>query len=146
MDYYPGQNNFGMEPYPRQQPQRSTGMPEWWPSSQQQNPQPRRPQVQALPGKYINSLQDIVPQDVPTDGSIGIFPQSDYAAIYLKKWDGNGTISTVKYIPDLPPQGPTPEQQFQNDLQTRLAKIEESITYLTSLWQPQSDGKKEEKK
>lgn len=146
MDYYPGPSNTGMDPYGRQPQPRPTGMPEWWPSSQPQNPQPRRPQVQALPGKYINSLQDIVPQDVPTDGSIGIFPQSDYAAIYLKKWDGNGTISTVKYIPDLPPQGPTPEQQFQNDLQTRLAKIEESITYLTSLWQPQSDEKKEEKK
>lgn len=34
------------------------------------------------------------------DGSVSLFPQNDYSAIYAKTWTKDGTIATVKYVPE----------------------------------------------
>lgn len=50
--------------------------------------------------KIVNRLEDIMPNDVPMDGTKGIFPLSDDSAIYVKSWNTDGTIKTIKYLPE----------------------------------------------
>ena len=54
-----------------------------------------------LVGKMVNSEADVAPNEVPMDGSAGIYPARDFSAIYIKTWNKNGTISTIKFIPEM---------------------------------------------
>lgn len=60
----------------------------------------QQPQFQqsVIYGRFVNSLGDITAQDVPMDGTAGYFPTSDGSIIYRKKWNPDGTISTIKYV------------------------------------------------
>lgn len=53
--------------------------------------------INNLYGRVINTLEEVKPQEVPMDGSIGIFPTGDYSKIYTKYWDANGRICTEVY-------------------------------------------------
>ena len=55
----------------------------------------------SIQGRAVSSLEDIVPNDVPRDGSIGLFPKNDYSVIYAKQWNGDGSISTIKFVPEI---------------------------------------------
>lgn len=124
--------------------QQPSTYPDWWPNTNrpQSQSQPQRPMV--LPGRFVQAETDITPNLVPQDGSIAVFPLNDLSAVYLKQWTSNGTIVPVKYVPEVQTQGPTPEQQFQNDIQQRLTNMENMLNTLTALWQPKEE--KEETK
>lgn len=51
-------------------------------------------------GRVVNQIEEITANDVPMDGTSGIFPMSDGSAIYKKRWNADGTIQTVKYVPE----------------------------------------------
>lgn len=79
----------------------------WVPSmvNQPVNSQPSVSQQQApamtgIRGKIIKTPDEITPQDVPMDGSSAIFPIIDGSAIILKGWDANGSIKTIRYVPE----------------------------------------------
>ena len=55
-----------------------------------------RPTYQVLPGRVVNNLDEITPQEVPMDGSVSLFPQQDYSAIYAKTWTKDEAITTVE--------------------------------------------------
>lgn len=81
-----------------------------------------------IPGKTISNLKDIVPQDVPMDGSAAIFPMSDLSCIYVKAWGADGLIKDFKYV--LEPANPEqkiPEGNFQETILDRLNSIEELV-------------------
>lgn len=84
-------------------------------------------------GRMVNSHEDIVPNEVPMNGSVSYFPTSDYSCIYAKKWDSNGNIQTAKYILEIPTQGkevvPTslPENDILNQVLERLGSIEAKL-------------------
>lgn len=61
---------------------------------------------QSIPGRLVNNLDEITPQEVPMDGSVSLFPQNDYSAIYAKTWTKDGTIATVKFVPEQPQMEP----------------------------------------
>lgn len=134
---------------PIQPQQNRIGTPDWWPRNQQQPQQvyqqpaqqPPQPQVPSMQGKWVKAENEIVPMDIPQDGSVVVFPQTDLQVIYLKKWEGNGTITTVPYIPNVsqPQQGPTPEQQFQTSVQQRLTNMEQMLVSLVKIWQSTPD-------
>lgn len=140
-------NQVGVIPVQNQQ--NRIGTPDWWPRNQQnqviQQPiqqQTSQPQVPAMQGKWVKEEKDIVPMDIPQDGSVVVFPQTDLQVIYLKKWEGNGTITTVPYIPNIPqdqPKGPTPEEQFQISVQQRLTNMEQMLVNLVKIWQSTPD-------
>lgn len=45
----------------------------------------QRPSVPSmLPGRQVANADEITPQEVPMDGSVSLFPQQDYSAIYAK--------------------------------------------------------------
>lgn len=143
-----------MPAYPQQN---RIGVPDWWPQGRQAVQQPIQPsapqsqpqaQVPSMQGKWIKEEKDVVPMDIPQDGSVVVFPQTDLQVIYLKKWEGNGTITTVPYIPNVSQEqkGKTPEQQFQDSVQGRLSNIERAldslITYISQpIQQPQQNSR-----
>lgn len=63
-----------------------------------------------LPGFFINSESDILPNDIPTDGTISVFPYRDLSRIVLKQWSGSSNLETAVYI----------LQQPQSNVQTAL--------------------------
>lgn len=55
--------------------------------------------ISMIPGKMIAQPGDITPNEVPMDGSLSVFPQSDFTCIYAKAWTDKGIV-TVRYIPE----------------------------------------------
>lgn len=144
-------NQIGIMPVNNQPQQNRIGTPDWWPRNQQvqqQNPQPQQPQVPPMKGKWIASDKEIVPMDIPQDGSVVVFPQTDLQVIYLKKWEGDGTITTVPYVPNVAQnqQGPSPEEQFRSSVQQRLTNLEQMLANLLNMWQPATPKNEEETK
>lgn len=82
-----------------------------------------------IPGRLVNNLDEITPQEVPMDGSVSLFPQNDYSAIYAKTWTKDGTIATVKYVPEQP-QAATPQK---SPIEERLDKIDQRFDRLEKM-------------
>ena len=96
------------------------------PSQTYQNPYVQQPnRFQSIPGRLVNNLDEITPQEVPMDGSVSLFPQQDYSAIYAKTWTKDGTIATMKFIPEKQETAPTP-----NLLEEKINKIDKRISSL----------------
>lgn len=83
----------------------------------------------SIPGRPVNNLDEITPQEVPMDGSVSLFPQNDYSAIYAKTWTKDGTIATVKYVPEQP-QAATPQK---SPIEERLDKIDQRFDRLEKI-------------
>lgn len=75
-----------------QQPMQQPNMQDWKPYS----PVP----VRAIVGRWVNSFDEIKPQDVPMDGSISLFPQSDNTCIYAMMWSNDGKIVPYRFVPE----------------------------------------------
>lgn len=118
---------------PNQQWQSFSGNPNYLNTSttipntfrQQTMPQPQT--QQSIRGRFVENPQSITPQDVPMDGSIGVYPVKDCSAIYLKAWQQDGTIKTVKYIPEETVPEIKRKVTSLEDLEERVKKLEASI-------------------
>lgn len=82
----------------------------------------------SIPGKTITNPNEILPQDVPMDGSVGLFPVQDHSCIYAKAWNSNGTIATVKYVPEqtIAQPAPTPAISLET-VSNKLDRIEKML-------------------
>jgi hypothetical protein len=58
---------------------------------------PQMQQVSGLPGKIVNSDQDIAVNEIPMSGGPAIFPFGDMSKIITKQWCADGTIRTCIY-------------------------------------------------
>lgn len=93
----------------------------------------------SIPGRTVNNLDEITPQEVPMDGSVSLFPQSDYSAIYAKTWTKEGRIATVKYVPEQP-QAATEQK---SPLEERLDRIDQKLEVLDKkLYRPRNFQKR----
>lgn len=63
----------------------------------QQQPQTPPPRPTYLPGRVVNSPDDIRASEIPMDGTVAVFPASDYSYVVLKAWNSNGSIQTEIY-------------------------------------------------
>lgn len=52
--------------------------------------------VPQISGRVVNSLDDITVQEVPTDGTVALFPSADGPCIYSKRWTPAGDLAGVK--------------------------------------------------
>lgn len=80
-------------------PYNFTAQPNGYPITmpQYQPPQPVRQQ----PGlRTVSSADEITVQEVPTDGSIALFPLADGSAVIGKRWMPDGSISTTRFVPE----------------------------------------------
>lgn len=72
----------------------------------QQPPTP--PQQQQVPdvaviGRYVTDISEVVPKEVPMDGSRMFFPMKDESGIYMKYWDSGGTLREKRFVPEIEP-------------------------------------------
>lgn len=103
-----------------------------------QNPYVQQPnRFQSIPGRLVNNLDEITPQEVPMDGSVSLFPQADYSAIYAKTWTKDGTIATVKFIPEQPQMEPQ-----KSPLEERLDRIDQRFDKLEKMLSNRSKSRK----
>lgn len=127
MDYTPNMNAQGMR-----QPLGPVGQPNWN-GGPRYNTGPQvklseamKPQKPIIPinGRIVDSEQDIMPAEIPMDGSICLFMTSDCKSIIAKQWDSNGTLQSIIYEPS----APAPKEQSQNcsyeGLKEQLDRIE----------------------
>lgn len=87
----------------------------------------QRPSVPSmLPGRLVANADEITPQEVPMDGSVSLFPQNDYSCIYAKTWTKEGTIATMKFIPEQPQNA----ESQKSPLEMRLDSIDQRLEAL----------------
>lgn len=105
--------------------------------------QPYRPPYQPTPtrtmpqiaGRVVNSLDDITVQEVPTDGTVALFPSADGACVYSKRWTPDGNISTMRFVPEaqeVQPQQPSTLDVINDrisELFDVVERIEERLPY-----------------
>ena len=92
----------------------------------QYQPAWNRPNYPTLAGKIITSMQDIKPNEIPTDGSPSIFPASDFSCIFVKAWGQDGNIQTVKYVPE----NQSNQQQSSNEFGLIMEKLNAMEQYM----------------
>lgn len=82
-------------------------------------------------GRVVNDPNEITANEIPMDGSVSLFPTSDYSKIYAKAWNGNGLITTKTFVLEEPinTQNAAPEaDSFQTEIRVRLDKIEKILS------------------
>ena len=84
-----------------------------------------------LIGRSISANDQIPPKEIPSDGSPAYFPMQDGSAILVKVWTGNGTIQTVRYVPEQAQQPSQPEERSNEEILKRLDSMEQKLNSLT---------------
>lgn len=75
-------------------------------------------------GRVISNPDSIAPQEVPMDGSISVFPMQDNSAIFVKRWNADGTIKTIKFVPDSTVSDTAPTSSISlEDISQELSEI-----------------------
>ncbi len=77
-----------------------------------------------IPGRMIYSPDEIMPQEVPMDGSVSLFPMHDWSCVYGKWWTSNGQIQTVKFVLEKPKKEIDESSTSIADISERLSKVE----------------------
>ena len=77
-----------------------------------------------IPGRMIYSPDEIMPQEVPMDGSVSLFPMHDWSCVYGKWWTSNGQIQTVKFVLEQPKKQIDESAVSLSDISARLEKVE----------------------
>ena len=90
--------------------------------------------IPMMPGRVVNSPDEIMPNEVPMDGTIALFMLRDGSSIIAKAWNQYGTITTVPFAPVIPQsEGATTDQTetqpdpFKEEVLARLDKIEKFV-------------------
>lgn len=68
----------------------------------QSNPYPIMPNQSpvVMNFRFVDRPEDITPNYIPMNGDLGVFPLRDQSAILTKQWKSDGSIETIKYIPE----------------------------------------------
>lgn len=82
-----------------------------------------QPYPPRLVGRAVKSVDEVGVGEVPTDGSAGWFPALDGSCVWSRRWNGNGTIVTTRYVPE-PVSEPVDELA---ELKERVAAIEAAV-------------------
>lgn len=99
------------------------------PNGYYQNPYPQQYQpMPSIPGRTIRNIDEVRPNEVPSDGSIGIYPQDDYSCIYAKVWGNDGLIKTFKFVPEKQSDEVDIPQPTLAEVMQRLDKIESMLS------------------
>lgn len=98
------------------------------PSYQQMTMQPQMQKPQVLPGRIIQQESDVVPGEVPNDGTFSVFVQQDLKKIYAKTWGGDGRILTNTYVLANDSQNAQDQPDILSVILQRLDSIENSVS------------------
>lgn len=91
-------------------------------------------QTMPIFGRVISTESEITPNEVPMDGTIALFPLSDFSVVIAKQWSQDGTIKTVRFVPEIQtsePETPTTMSitELAQSIDERFNKIESMIKY-----------------
>lgn len=107
----------------------------------------QRRQSATLSGRVINHPGEIVPEDVPMNGTSAIFPCSNGQYILVKTWDSNFNVRDTLYVRQDPTDQESQKQPSELDMILgRLDKIESMLASQNSKSSAKSSTKKEEVK
>lgn len=101
-----------------------------------------------IAGRVVNSLDEITVQEVPTDGTVALFPSADGACVYSKRWTPDGNISTMRFVPEVQeaqPQQPSPFDIINDrisELFDVVERIEERLPYEVETKRPAATRRK----
>lgn len=112
----------GNQMYYPQPPQNTTYPPS---NPVPQQVEPVRQSV--IPGRAVNSPEDIRPNEIPMDGTLCYFPTRDFSRIYVKAWDSDGQLKTFIFENAQVPVPDTPKEDPTDKVLKRLDEIEELI-------------------
>lgn len=82
-----------------------------------------------LPGYYVSSEDDIIPGNVPMDGSISFFPSRDLSRIFIRQWNKQGDLEHLTYV--LEPQNVPQQIPSQQDPQAPSRQDPPEVNVLT---------------
>lgn len=107
---------------------------------QPQMPQYQQKQFSPITGRIVSNAEEIMVQEVPTDGSIAWFPAADGSCVYGKRWTPDGNITTLRFVPEaVEPAQPAP------DLIAELnGKVDQALGMLAAM-QPQGRSNRRSK-
>ena len=89
--------------------------------------------------RMVNSQNDIRVEEIPMDGTVGIFPVNNMSEIYAKSWNSiTGSIDTVVYKPALQEEKKLESKNnlddfvasfnlFKDEVMDRLERIDKNI-------------------
>ena len=99
-----------------------------------QTPQPAPSQepmaIPRLIGRSISANDQIPVSEVPQNGAPAYFPMQDGSSILVKSWQPDGTIRTIRYIPEVQ-QPVQQEPSGQDEILKRLDSMEQTLNSLT---------------
>lgn len=139
-----------MSPYQPYNPMFNPNIPnpnyQMQPQTSPLQPYQQRPTV--IPGRVVSDINEVTPNEVSMDGRVSLFPKNDYSCIYAKAWNSDGTITTVRFVPEQPVN--QPKETASNNIETVLASIKEQVDNINKrldrMQKPMkpAQGKKEE--
>lgn len=112
-------------------PYQSNFSPSYFQNPAQQYPyaassaQPLSYSIPQITGRLIRTIDEVTPQEVPMNGSPGVFPLQDMSAIFVKAWTKEGNIATVRFVPEA-----QEEKQVSTNLDARLDAIDKRFDKL----------------
>lgn len=109
---------------------------------------PQMVQQAMIPGRMVNSLDDVVPGEVPMNGNPTYFPTADGEMIYMLRWTREGKIEPTPFVrqrTDVPPMNATVsnDEIFQT-IMTRLDEMQKEIKRISRPRHRNQSQKKEE--
>lgn len=99
------------------------------------------PSPYTVKGRWIRNPDEVLPRDIPEDGSVALFPLADFSQIIAKAWKSDGTIEEVRYIPEQirKPQEPDSVQAILG----QLAQHGQALDQIMEMLAPKKAAKKE---
>lgn len=93
--------------------------------------QPAYYPVNGFSGRFVNSINEVQPNEIPMNGSISFFPTYDKSSIYARQWNNDGTITTVRYILESQPiiDANPPAEDPYSVIMKRLDDIEKKLNH-----------------
>ena len=81
-----------------------------------------------IPGRFVMGIDEITTQEVPSDGTLALFPQRDLKAIHAMQYTAQGIIP-VTYVPQVTNTAAS-QQPNLSELYSRMDSLEEKIDRL----------------
>lgn len=80
------------------------------------------PTIKPTEGRWVDSFDEIMPQEVQMNGQMYLFPQNDWSCIYARYWNNNGELLTCRFLPEKIEQ---PIQQPSYDMNSIIKSYEQ---------------------
>lgn len=85
------------------------------------------PQATQIAGRFVQTIEEITPQEVSMGSTPSLFPLADGSAIVAKQWANDGTIKTVMYTAESREEAPTLTLM---DIADQLSDLKDAVNAL----------------